>query len=336
MSLPEVPHTPAWSGLMPGNENYHLLTGPWANTLLLAIGKPGRIYQRQGERVCREGFYQYVPADGTSKLFLKVIKNNRVTGQLNSDKIARWLRAHHIPVSCILPSYPRRINHEFSLLGYIRLDGRICQCDEAQELNAVAQLIAKTHRALSAYPKSDLVKQKSAERDVGFAEFQANFQDGFDAATNQFIKATPVDLPKEHAQVLHGDLNLGNIWVVKNKTFTLLDFEDSLHNYHSPCVDIAMLIERFILIHGIKDQDKISAAKAMIKAYESKLGAKLEWHKSLAEILRSLSVRALLLINRAQNEKFQQPLDSEIEKFKHLYQFTLDKQSMLDTIQGDG
>lgn len=335
MSIPKVPRTPAWQGLVPQKSSYHLITDSWANKINAAIGYPGKVYQRDDERVCREGFYQFIPSNGANPLFLKIIHSNRVKGQIASNHIAEYLGTRGIPVSRILPPYPHRLNHTYSLLAYLRLDGRIAYCN-TEEIQQIASLIAHTHVALKSYPKAQSIKQASQKRDQGFSKLQSEFNENlaFDTETNQWIIETPVQLPHDDAQVLHGDLNLGNIWVVKNKTFTLLDFEDSIHNYHSTCVDIAMLMERFIFTRATSDEERLALSRVLIDTYREI--HPLKWYAPIAQILQTLSVRSLLLIDRARHEFKPNVLQGELEKFQMLYRFTLCNADLLNEIQNHG
>ena len=52
---------------------------------------------------------------------------------------------------------------------------------------------------------------------------------------------------EKYYQILHGDLNSGNILINNNKIY-FIDFEDSMHSSLNPIFEVMYVIERFILV----------------------------------------------------------------------------------------
>lgn len=331
MSLtPEIPHPPAWQSLTPIKSEYIRLTDHWAATICLAIGQSGGVFKRNTGSNSREGFYYFQPKDGGNDLFLKVISDQRVETQLSANKISEYLLHNHVNVSPLLAAYPRRLNKTHSLLAYPYITGQTSHSTD-DEMQLIGKLIANAHQTLQKLPWANNIIKNSRARDAGFRQLRQQYlNNNKRGLLHKWLSATSSDLSQKQAQTLHGDLNLGNIWISELHGAVLLDFEDSLHNYHSPCVDIAMLLERFVLVQHLSNNEKLTRCKILTDSYQKHSKQPLLWHKSLASCLRSLAIRALLLLENANDNN-----KSEYDKFITLYQYTLDNDALLAQIQGN-
>ena len=95
-------------------------------------------------------------------------------------------------------------------------------------------------------------------------------------------------------QVIHGDLNYGNVLSHHDDgRVTFIDFEEASRSYFNPMIDVAMIIERFIIPSQNSHDNLLGAFK---KNYTAITGKWFENSDQLAGLLRSLSARALLLL----------------------------------------
>ena len=135
-----------------------------------------------------------------------------------------------------------------------------------------------------------------------------------------------------NAQLIHGDLNYGNVLIDKEtKKPIIIDFEDATSAWLSPLYDLALVLQRFILMS--KRQDKFQSADSLIKGYltENKLN-RLVKSSTLIKILELISVRPLLIISILPMNQRNLYLD-EIEKFIELYKKTQADKDLISDIE---
>ena len=140
-------------------------------------------------------------------------------------------------------------------------------------------------------------------------------------------------LSDHQAQVLHGDLNLGNVLFADHTVSPApLDFEDSRHNFHGVAMDLAMALERFVLVRTSDDGRALSLGHRLLAGY-AEHAAPWRWGApGLAGILQSLAVRALLLL--AGNRAAGRPVaESEWDKFLYLYAETERRAELLRALE---
>ena len=122
-------------------------------------------------------------------------------------------------------------------------------------------------------------------------------------------------------QVIHGDLNYGNVLTRDDdhEKIIFIDFEEASRSYFSPMIDVAMVIERFIVPSQNTPNTLLYEFK---KNYTAVTGNWFENSDQLAGLLRSLSARALLLLESvADDEKWRA---EERFKFLTLHQNAID------------
>ena len=115
-------------------------------------------------------------------------------------------------------------------------------------------------------------------------------------------------------------MNLGNV-LFRESTGqpVFLDLEDSLYNWHSPLVDIAMTLERFVFARCSDDAEAEGLAAVLLAAYRQGGGHMDPQPAQVVSALRALSVRALLLLLQCEAEGHS-PEDAEWEKFVMLFE----------------
>ena len=299
----------------------------WAKRIVAAVGRPGQLLIREHDHARPASYYQFVPKDSTRRLFLKVIANERLDSQLQANRIADWLADNALPVNPLLNSYPRRLHPDYQLLAYHQIDGRFAHTD-TQDLAALGGLLARTHKALRALPWAPQVRARSAKRDAIFLRLCERARKRRDHCTPMLITSTA--LPKSDAQVIHGDLNIGNLLFGRaSGQPALLDFEDANHNWHSPQVDLAMAVERFILVREHNDGKALKLGRALIDGYLGALDQPMSVDHRPAGILQSLATRSLLLLGNTP------PSDStrrERDKFLFLHQQAEQRRPLLDSL----
>jgi hypothetical protein len=131
------------------------------------------------------------------------------------------------------------------------------------------------------------------------------------------------DLPR---QSLHGDLNYRNAFVPtveldqSSLQVMLLDFEDVKHSVLPVVFELALVIERFILVHDLDNETAVTAAQVFLSSYQNKCLHELNLNKvDWVSILQSLNLRSLCVLSLIENQGGDIPED-EWKKFFYLFE----------------
>lgn len=318
---------PAWAGLEPQSLRLRATGDAWAKRILAALGRPGRLFQREQDTRRPAAYYQFIADDGSEPLFLKTVSNQRLQSQLDANQIAAWLKQQGIPVSVMLNNFPRRLNPSHQLLAYRQIAGRFAQT-MGGDMQAIGNLLGHAHNALRTLPISAEIRARSAARNAMFERMQneARMQHTGDIAA----RVGTTQLPASDAQVIHGDLNIGNLlFDLSNQRPLLLDFEDANHNWHSPQVDLAMALERFVLARQASDRRALNLGSMLLDSYLQTVTPAPGHVADPVAILHALATRALLLIA---NTPPSASTRSESQKFLLLHQRAEQRRRLLDTL----
>ena len=100
------------------------------------------------------------------------------------------------------------------------------------------------------------------------------------------------------SQPVHADLVYGNILApLDGGPLVVIDFEDALISWHPPFYDLALVIERFVLVAEPDDGRASELAGALLRGYGSVSAAGLRSGLPLRAMLELLSLRALLMLS---------------------------------------
>lgn len=329
-----TPEAPAWPGFEPVPDDWQPAPA-MAQQICAALGRTGRLlYRPQGAGL--RGFYQLMSHDDEPDLFLKVVSPQRAEQLLDADRIASWLADQGLPVAHLRGSFIALKCGDL-LLSQDLLHGRVARTDEA-DMDQLGTLLARLHTQLAALPDKATIETASRQRDQALtaAHTDSSLLDELDYRADEVLaclKANGPELPTDNAQPLHGDLNLGNVLFTEpDDQPTLLDFEDSLHNWHSPKMDLAMALERFVLVRVGDNRQALALGRALFDGYRQ-AGGRLDWTAGeLGETLQALAVRALLLLARRHAE-FLPVAESEWDKFLALIAQTHDRVMLLEQLE---
>ena len=326
MSIPEHARPPAWAGLEPAEPVLQRVTDARGLRIIAAIGREGRLLGRSPEARSNR-YFTFVPEDGSRRLFIKTVGAQWLESQLQANRVAEWLADNALAVSTLLPSYPRRLDPQHHLLAYNLIDGRFARAD-ADDVLAIGRLLGQIHHTLRSLPWAHEIRDRSALRDALFERWHAEQSQNPDtpAAVREVLVQSSPQLAAENGQVIHGDLNIGNLLVGRGSGHpALLDFEDALHNWHHPLVDLAMALERFVLVRCTQAEQAEQLGKALIDGYLATAPQLPLPQQRPQQMLQSLATRALLLLG---NSSDSASVRAEQEKFIALHQLA-DQQAYL-------
>ena len=133
-----------------------------------------------------------------------------------------------------------------------------------------------------------------------------------------------------NSSVIHGDLIPGNLINYKN-SFYFVDFEDCFFSFFLIDLDLAIIIERMILLKKIPNKKKLKQINFFLKFYSKFFKSKTFLSQDLYSSLKFINLRALttLVVSNITNQKI---FDQEITKFLYLFNLTEKNKSFLKKI----
>jgi len=128
---------------------------------------------------------------------------------------------------------------------------------------------------IAAGPDPDLLRRLASDRSLDF--------------TCQDLQARP----------LHGDLNPGNVLMVEEKPL-LLDFEDVFHSYLPVQFELALMVERFVLVRVNDDAIAVDIGRGLLGSYGAEVDTKPQRATTdPVNVLRALALRSLCVLTLA-------------------------------------
>jgi YD repeat-containing protein len=288
------------------------------------------------------GYYRAAASSQNPALFIKVVEQARAAPLLAADPFARFADDQGVAAACLNSVYTKLINEDLFALAYPYCEARFASTD-TNDLARLGLALSRLHQALAKAPFQASVQQNASERHALIGDTLKRL-DTLDTRTLpqtaiELLRHAPVRYPETgwQAQIIHGDLNYGNVLfpIQHLDPPVFLDFEDTVLAWHSPLVDIAFVIERFILIHNQNDATAYAHAETLLRAYLSGFPtAPPAIEKGcLGKMLQSLSARALglLVAITLDNNTVTQ---YEWDKFQFLYTQTRKRKELISKIEG--
>ncbi|QCU90471.1 phosphotransferase [Thiomicrorhabdus sediminis] len=354
---PWLPDTPAYSGFKPKPHNWLCLEAAQADQFESLILKqiplpsePIQIERLQTEHDFPFGFYRlsFGATDETQPWFIKVVNHHQAKRQAKANQVVTFLadrRAKQLKnsfaTSVLLTGFPQQVTAEVSVLAYGYIDGRFLQ-PTLQDMQRLGKALAELHAELKSYPQQQ-VKSHGLKRHQHLKDLleqlmdtqQIDLQNRVLAealmAVFQHYPPTKLDVLIEKAQCVHGDTNVGNIWLASDERLVFLDFEDALTAWFSPFMDLVFALERFVLLQESEQGKTVELAQALLQSYQEQTNLKLRDASHIEDILQALAVRALLLLMEVSKQNAIE-CDAEMEKFLYLYNWPLQNRALLQKI----
>lgn len=166
------------------------------------------------------------------------------------------------------------------------------------DLAALGRSIAALHDGLSRSQDRSKIEARGRERARWLDAVLRNsnrHRSLLDAAEIPPLTACVAQAMESAAgQVLHGDLNVGNILCERESgRIHFLDFEDVRHSFGPPILDLALTVERLCLLLD-DEATAVSAARDLLRSYAAARGVSpIERAGALALALRAINERAV-------------------------------------------
>lgn len=335
MLFPHKP--PAHAGLRPGSSSWKTLSGAKADQVKEWAGIQGVVRVLNTSAEWPYGHFTVAASDRV--YFIKILSNTAAESQIIGDRFARWLESEGVAVSCVLEECPVKVfDGSAAMFIYDHVDGHYCL--DNHDLSVLGRALAKLHAAMLNCPWRGQVSEKGRVRHSAIISTLHDFQDGkIGGSIPEDAKELLADddvfnclnMLVEKAQVVHGDVNYGNVLFRESDgDAVFLDFENTETAWFSPMMELSFVIERFALV---KQNDvSFKNARTVVKAYQDAGGEGFSHPGALSDILKGLSVRALvLLIMVAENGAWSIP-KSEWNKFIMLYRQAIERHELLEDI----
>lgn len=291
------------------------------------------------ENAAPDPFGYYKIDTSNDSFFVKIIEQAKERRQIQSNHLAQWLKQHGIGVSCILYGFPKKIkNSSYKIFAYKMIDGRFCRPIK-HEIALLGTSLGDLHRALSNCPWKKQIKKNGMSRHNSLKELLIEIQSGRSQvkapsrvlALLSGIDPTSLDILTISPQVVHGDLNYGNLLIGKMQSEVFfLDFEDTWTAWFSPLMELSFVIERFTLLED--DAKSMMLTQTLKNAYLSKGGKWFSDSKQLGSFLRVLSMRALLVLIMIRQQNSTLVSKSEWEKFLKLYYQAIHRSDLISRL----
>lgn len=268
-----------------------------------------------------EGFYRLKLINSNETYFLKIINNNNLKNQLFANKIGSYLLTNKIKAPVIKKKIiDKKINKVFILYDYI--EGKYVNINN-KNIYLLGSNLYKFHKVIKKFSLKFKIKENSDKKIKLFKKilnqkYINNYK--FSEKLMKVLKNPKNKLYFENLeknqQIIHGDLNYKNLLMNKDKEIIFLDFEDMQYSYHNPLLDLATIIERFIMIS--KNKNKKDLINSLLYGYfgnKSQINYK---KKEIYYLLKSFSLKSILTLiyQKKQNDKI---FNSEIKKFIKFY-----------------
>lgn len=334
MSLDWLPDTPAYSQLRPPEPKWEKAGIRVEKFFSDNLGVLGETESVQCVNTFPFGRYRFV--NHNPPLFIKVLPANSLSLQQQSQKVADWLNVHMLRCQRQIPQYSTIVENKYFISTYEYFHGRFAGFS-VDDMAQLGKTVRKLHDFLRECPWVSQVEMKGKHRLQTLKNTLRDSEEGVcDKAVPKYVcelllkteKSTLGVLEEGALQVVHGDLNYGNvIFSIQDGTSMLCDFEDTMTAWFAPEVENAFVVERFIL--APTDEQSILLAEAYYSEYKQSCESFFKYPAQLEFLLKSLAIRALLILVLKESEYPQSVQESEWWKFVFLYRQAEERSGLL-------
>lgn len=337
MSQIWLPDTPAYVQLRPPEPKWEVAEGSEKSFLTKNLGVSGKIESVQCVGEFPLGRYRMLDHD--PPLYIKVLPVSRLFLQKQSRIVAGWLNDHLLLCPNEITQYSTIADEKHLILTYEYFDGRFAEYS-VKDIAQLGKNVRELHNILRKCPWVEQVEKNGNHRlQILKNTLNALKEDGccYSIPDSVRILLLAIEEPTidiltgRKSQVVHGDLNYGNvIFSIQNGTSMLCDFEDTMTAWFTPEIENAFVIERFIL--APTDEQSILLAKSYYFEYKQAGGSFFEYPAQLEHLLKALAIRALLILILKEDDYPNSVQESEWQKFVYLYRQADERSELLDEI----
>ncbi|MBN2605910.1 MAG: phosphotransferase [Thiotrichales bacterium] len=289
------------------------------------------------------GFYRFqgaITSQQTEQVdwFVKLVEPSQTERLMAAQSVADYVSRHGVVSPPLIDGFPLVLADDVTAFAYPFWQGRLTNYDEA-DLKQLGRAVGKLHQTLAGYPQRDSVQQAGEKRHQMLVTRWQSLQQHAEQMTSLPEEAQAILSSHnpgwlwhltEQAQMVHGDLNVGNILFLETGDVAFLDFEDSLTAWFDPLKDLAFIIERFVLTVHEEEQLKLHT-HALLDAYFEAYPSTAVSQQRFVDLIQALAIRAMLLLAEL-TLKRQSVTNSEWKKFVFLYNLAERHRTELENI----
>lgn len=306
---------PVWHGLNPGLPEPVPLAPDRERQLLKQLQLNGRLVGlRMGQSELNH--FRLDPPDSLP-LFIKLVRGDHRESIERAETIARWLKNRKLHVAAPIKGFPRALDDGRIAVAMPFVDGRRL-ATSLEDMSALGELVAELHKQLASHPARAEWENATADRLACLSQVRADLASGrlicgpeprqlCNLAADDRLDFARKDLL---AQPLHGDLNPGNaLFDPVARRVLLLDFEDVFHSVLPPIFELALIVERFVLVVARDDASAERCAHALLVSYDRTIDREVHGSDQVGCVLRSLSLRSLCTLALGERDGVQIGVD---------------------------
>jgi aminoglycoside phosphotransferase len=330
---------PAHLDLRPNQGEWKPANPTTAGKICGWVGISGEVESLRSDAPESQGYFRVSTRTGQN-LFIKILNEDAAISQLEADRVARWLGLHGMTVSHLIEGFPKAIPGGLCALAYKKIEGRYGNFTK-DDLSILGTALAKLHRLFEDCPWKNEIRTRGLQRHDLLSDSLKKLQKGGTSSGNipaaalellvRRVKPSILDVLLEEPQVVHGDLNYGNVlFDAEGAGVVFLDYEDTLVSWLSPLAELSFVIERFALCQD--DETSLELSRSLIEAYVAGGGRVYSEPRKLADLLCALAVKSLLLLVLVEKKNSWAIPDSEWQKFIFLYHQAISRANLFEKI----
>ena len=245
-----------------------------SDQISLITGIDGCLYFLKFENKISNYFFFFKTKN--NDYFVKLIDNYQLNKIQSSLKLSSWLSKKGI--NTVNPCFPiKKVDTENQKLNAVIFPFVKNQSITLNLKNicSLSKSLASFHNILEMHPANLDYKKNTIKRMKELKKIETLIKNDELKIKKfgRFIKTQLKDfsiqeiINEKYYQILHGDLNSGNILINNNKIY-FIDFEDSMHSSLNPIFEVMYVIERFILVSkNLSYERKLSFSQTFYETY---------------------------------------------------------------------
>lgn len=244
--------------------------------LVDAFGRQGDFLTASGTSTTQVSYCRLKRAERGSDLFIKIIPKGYASGLQRSDGISKFINGCGLLTPVCLPGFPKTSIDGRVIVAYPFVEG-VYLSSSRNKLHALASALGKLHTALAYFPDVHRIACRQREMRTGMRAkakdllLDQQWASGDLSPVRAYLQRwleIDATLETDGCQVIHNDLNAGNLLQDAKGRVWFLDFEEASWSYLPPVFDVAKVIERFILVKEDWDkQTKVTASQQFLCNY---------------------------------------------------------------------
>jgi thiamine kinase-like enzyme len=333
LDKPMIVKNPAWSSLAPKLPQFRLADSTTSAYFEHQLKMNGQLFKVEFDQKSTRA-YLFENSENKNKYFIKKISVETQRSHQDCEHLTQWVSSQSYIVNTSISHFFNKEDLAFYYI-YPYIQGtRIIA--NAEHIIYLGTALAKLHTKLKNYPHLQQINQNTIQKIKILGELRREILNDQHVQIPHvsFVKKLAKDynyecINYENSQVIHGDLNAGNLLFAYN-SICFFDFEDALHSFLPITFDILFLMERIIFNQILSDSERLNLGRILLKSYKDAGGTyKYQENDECCLTLMSLRAFCLLTIKMDYGHKV---LHSEWDKFFELSQKGISDQKLIKKI----